>query len=91
MNGALSRALREHVNAFLLGQISLPGFQDWLIAATWDIEEQADPQAVDWTYEIKLALAEHTRGDIGVVEFRQRLQQIVEPETRVARAGTVQV
>jgi hypothetical protein len=89
MNGSLSLALRDHVIAFLAGEIALPDFQDWLVGATWDVEEQGDPRAVDMTYEIKLALAEHARGDISVGEFRERLQQIVGSEARVSRAGTV--
>jgi hypothetical protein len=86
MNGSLSRALQEHLIAYLEGATSHSHFQDWLVGATWSVEEQNDPQAVEMTYEIKLAIAECSRGDISAEQFRERLRQIAETDVPVARA-----
>jgi hypothetical protein len=61
----------------LADQISLFDFQDWLVGATWDIEQHADPDATDLAYSSKLALAELSRGDISQAAFRQRLRDLV--------------
>jgi hypothetical protein len=88
MNGSLSLALRDQITALLAGETPLPDFQDWLIGATWNVEEQNDPRAIDMTYEIKLAMAEHARGDISLEEFHERLQHIVESDVQIAHVDT---
>jgi hypothetical protein len=77
MTDSLAIAIRERVNSFLAGDLTLLQFQDWLVANTWDVEEQGDPHATDLTYEIKLALAEHSRGDISGDELRDRMSKAV--------------
>jgi hypothetical protein len=71
----------------LVGEETLPDFQDWLVGATWDVEEQRKPQAIDMTYEIKLALAEHSRGDISLSEVRQRLSELVQTSEKIQVVG----
>jgi hypothetical protein len=79
MTNSLAQDIRERTIAFLLDDCSLAAFQDWLVGATWDVEEHFDPNAVDMTYDIKLALAEYSRGDITAVELRQRLREAIAP------------
>ena len=73
MADSLAIAIREQVASFLSGNLTLSQFQEWLVANTWDVEEHADPHATDVTYEIKLALAEHSRGDISQTQLQDRL------------------
>jgi hypothetical protein len=84
MTDSLAIAIRERVNSFLAGDLTLLQFQDWLVANTWDVEEQGDPHATDLTYEIKLALAEHSRGDISEDELRERMSQAVKTAVHAA-------
>lgn len=74
---SLARDNREHVNAYLAGDLALAELQDWLVGATWNVEARGDPTAVDLTYDIKLALAELSRGDISPSEVCKRLREVV--------------
>ena len=84
MADSLAVDIRERVNSFLSGDLTLPQFQEWLVANTWDVEEHGDFPVTDLTYEIKLALAEHSRGDISQDELRERMRQAV---TTAVHAG----
>jgi hypothetical protein len=77
MADSLAVDIRERVIAFLAGELPLPQFQEWLVEKTWDIEEQGDLTATGVTYEIKLALAEHSRGDISGNELRDRMSEAI--------------
>ena len=77
MADSLAVGMRERVTAYLSGAITRAQFQDWLIANTWDVEQRGDPQVTDLTYEIKLALAEQSRGDISRTELHDRLQDAI--------------
>jgi hypothetical protein len=70
-------AIRDRIIALLTGEISLPEFQDWLVGATWDVEALGDSEAIDLSYDVKLALAELSCGDIDLTEFRERLRDAV--------------
>ena len=77
MTGSLTTSMRDQVVALLADQTSLLEFKDWLVGATWDIEQHADPEAIDLAYSSKLALPELTRGDIGEAAFRERMRALV--------------
>lgn len=77
MAHSLSTSIRDQIVALLADQTSLLEFQDWLVGATWDIEQHADPEAADLAYSSKLALAELSRGDISQMAFRERLRELV--------------
>jgi hypothetical protein len=77
MAHSLTSSIRDHIAALQTDQISLAEFQDWLVGATWDIEQHDDPEATDLAYSSKLALAELSRGDISHSMFRERLRELV--------------
>ena len=77
MADSLAVDIREQVTAFLAGELTWPQFQEWLIANTWDVEQREDPQATDLSYEIKLALAEYSRGDISRTQLQDRLRDAI--------------
>ena len=90
MTHSLTLAIYEHIIAYLEGEQSLPEFHDWLVGATWNVEDRGEPQAVDVTYDVKLALAEYSRGDISTPQLRERLSVLVEtasPVTSVSAAS----
>lgn len=39
MTNSLTSSLRDQITAVLADQISLLEFQDWLVGATWDVEQ----------------------------------------------------
>lgn len=75
----LTSSIRGHIAALLSDQISLFEFQDWLVGATWVIEQHADADATGLAYSSKRALAELSRGDISQSEFRKRLREFAAP------------
>ncbi|MGH2616902.1 MAG: hypothetical protein ACRDJC_16845 [Thermomicrobiales bacterium] len=77
MANSPTSAIRDQIIALLTDEISLAEFQDWLVGATWDVEQHADPDAADLTYSSKLALAELSRGDIDQTAFREGLRDLV--------------
>jgi hypothetical protein len=87
MPHALTVDMRDRIIALLDGEISLPEFQDWLVGATWDVETLGDREASDLTYDVKLALAELSRGDISSTEFRARLRDAIRTTTGSYRLG----
>ncbi len=78
--------LRQHLTEYLNGDVSLDDFKYWLVGATWDIDETGDPAAIELTYDIKLALAEHSGGHISEDELRSELQPLA-PMVAQARSA----
>lgn len=78
MADSLTTSIRDQIVALLTDQISQFEFQDWLVGATWNIEQHADPDAADLAYSSKLALAELSRGDISQAAFRQRMRELAD-------------
>lgn len=76
MPSSLELDLRDRLGRYLDGRASLDEFKDWLIGATWDIDVGDDPAAVALTYEIKLALAEHSSGYMAEDELRRELEAL---------------
>ena len=77
MADSLAVDIRERVTTYLSGELTRPQLQEWLIANTWDVELRGDAQATDLTSEIKLALAEHSQGDICRTELHDRLRDAI--------------
>jgi hypothetical protein len=77
MANSLAVDIRERVSAYLAGELTRPQLQERLIANTWDEEQLGDAQATDLTFEIKLALAWHSRGDIRRTELQDRLHDAI--------------
>jgi hypothetical protein len=79
--------LRQHLTEYLDGDASLDDFKDWLVGATWDIDETGDAAAIELTYDIKLALAEHSGGHISENELRTELRPLAPMPSRARRAA----
>jgi hypothetical protein len=72
----LEATVHRHLESYLAGNISLAEFTDWLVGTTWNIEQAADPEAVQLAYAIELALAEHSSGLLSLDELRDELRTI---------------
>jgi hypothetical protein len=77
MADSLTSSIHCRIVTLLADQISLFDFQDWLVGATWDVEQHADSEATDLTYSSKLALAELSRCDISQAAFRERMRDLL--------------
>lgn len=80
------------VNAYVSGELSLRGFQDWFIPATWDIRKFRDPGVVSVIRAIQLALAEFSSGDRTEIELRAELvviSDVVTPRTGLYIGGAL--
>jgi hypothetical protein len=87
MAHSLAIGIRERFIAYLAVCLTLAALQDWLVGATWNVEACGDATTVNLTYDIKLAMAEHSRGDISLAEFRKRLRELVGTPVSAARPG----
>jgi hypothetical protein len=88
MRASLEHAIRERLAEYLEGERQLDEFKDWLVGATWDVEQSKEPAAIDLTYEIKLLLAEHSGGYLTEDELRAELAPVSESSQTLARTGT---
>jgi hypothetical protein len=88
MAHSLADDIRERLIIYLAGNLSLLDLQEWLVGATWNVEASGDPAAVNLTYDTKLALAEHSRGDISLDELRRRLRELVGTPISAASPGS---
>lgn len=77
MQSPLERAMRERLAAYLADETPLDEFKDWLVGATWDVDEVGDPASVDLTYAIKSALAEQSSGIVSEAAMRAELRDVL--------------
>jgi hypothetical protein len=72
----LELEIREHLSAYLAGEISLREFEDWFFQKTWNADSVDDPALVDLIYQIKLNWAEFTNDDWSEEELRAMLEPL---------------
>jgi hypothetical protein len=58
----LESAIRNHLAAYLAGELSLDQFTDWFVGASWNIDKSESPSAYELAAGIELALAEASSG-----------------------------
>lgn len=80
-------AVREHLAAYLHGEVSLDELKSWLVSMTWERSEPSDNEGIRLANEIKLSLAEHSGGFLTDDLLRDDLVGIinrieVEPDVR---------
>lgn len=78
MQYSLDFEIRNHLAAYLAGEISLHDFEDWFFSKTWNVDQMNDPALIDLVYEIKLNWAEFSDGDWTEEELRSMLRPLVE-------------
>lgn len=76
MSPALSFAL-THVREFLAARTAVDQLEDALIATTFDMHRWAGKDVTEPLEQIERALWRYGRGDIGMKQLRDTLQEIV--------------
>jgi hypothetical protein len=79
MASTLVPQIQDHLARYLANETTLDEFKDWLVGATWDIEQRGDSESEDLTYEIKLRLAEHSGGYCTEDDLRRLLRPLAVP------------
>lgn len=87
MSTSLEQAIHERLADYLAGVRRLDDFKDWLVGATWNVEQSQEPAAIDLTYEIKLLLAEHSGGYLTEDELRTELALAARSNMALARTS----
>lgn len=77
MQSSLDREMRDRLLDYLSGAATLDQFKDWLISVTWDMPEDADKAARELSYEIQLALGDHSSGLTIESEMREALADLI--------------
>jgi hypothetical protein len=77
MQPSLNQELGMHLTTDLAGATTLDNVQDWLVGATWTIDDTGDEAVSAIVYEVKLALAEKSSGFISESELREALASLL--------------
>ncbi len=77
------RSIRDHLAAYLASASSLDELKDWLVGATWDMDEAADPAATELVYDVKLTLADESSGIATKTEMDETLAALVSHDPAV--------
>lgn len=81
MQHSLEFEIRDHLLAYLAGEISLRDFEDWFFPKTWEVDKIGDTALQDLVYQIKLDWAEFSNGDWSEKELRSMLKSLAEKVT----------
>ncbi len=69
--------IRNEMQRYLHGQLTLKEFESWLIPSTWDLKKEDDLLAYDLLGTLQLALAEHSIGHLDEEELRKEWTLLV--------------
>ena len=83
----LEKSIRNHLAAYLAGNLSLNELQDWLVGATWNANESASSDAENLAYSIELVLAEYSGGYLTPDQLRSDLHEILKSADAGAKAA----
>ena len=74
----LEAAIRDNLESYLTGGISLDALKDWRIGVTWNAEGAARREALQLAYAIELVLAEEFGGFLTHDELQADLRTLLE-------------
>lgn len=80
--------IRRSLSRFIVGEISIEEFEDWFVAATWEVEKSGNINAIDLAREVDLRLAEFSNGHWSVDELRRKFRPFVETYSVELSIGT---
>jgi hypothetical protein len=61
---------------YLADEVSLDDLRDWLVPATFDVDEKSDPTSADLAYSIQLLLAERDHDHLSEGALGQHLRRL---------------
>jgi hypothetical protein len=77
MKPPLEREIRDHLLDYLNGDATLDQFKDRLISVTWNVPDSVDSAAIEFSYEVQLALADQSSGLTTEPELRNALADLI--------------
>lgn len=83
MHSSLDRELRNRLQDYLAGVLTLDQLKDWLASVTWHIDKESNDPVAKGVYEVHFVLADQSSGLTTEDEMRQELSRLVRLE-RVA-------
>ncbi len=83
------RDLREQLLDYLLKNINLDEFEDWLVQNTWNVHKWGSKETQDLAYSIEAKLAEHSGDHINEEVLRKNLLPLA--QEYVAYIGSPQL
>ena len=78
MSPSLDIEIRAKLASYLAEEISLEEFEDWFVAASWNVIYRESKNAIDLVYDIELLLAEHSKGCWNENELREQFLPMVQ-------------
>lgn len=76
MRRHLEQEIREKLNLYLSGQISLTEFRSWFVPRVWALETKDQESTEGIVNQVFLALAEYSNDDWSEDELRALLQPL---------------
>lgn len=70
-------SVRAHIAALLNGQVSLDDFEDWIVASSWNVLQNVDPDVRQLVGAIELRLAEHSSDHLDEADLLNELQALL--------------
>ncbi len=70
--------VRDKLADYIVGNLALDAFRDWLVPIAWDVEAERSSRLEDLVYEIELRLAEYSQGLWTETELKGQLEPLVE-------------
>jgi hypothetical protein len=78
MSPSLDIEIRAKLASYLVDEISLEEFEDWFIAASWNVMHRESKITIDLVYDIELLLAEYSKDCWNEDELREQFLPIVQ-------------
>ncbi len=72
------REIREQLLEYLLKNINLDEFEDWLVQNTWNVHKWGSKETQDLAFSIEAKLAEHSGDHINEDVLRKNLLPLVQ-------------
>jgi hypothetical protein len=69
--------IRARIAACVLREASLDDFEDWFVAATWNVQQTGSRELQNLVYTVEAKLAEHSGGHIDEPTLRKSLGEMV--------------
>ena len=82
---SLAVAIRRHLVAYLAGAESLDDLKDWMVAATWGIEDAASQEERQFANDVELTLAEESSCFLTREELHADLRKLLDRTARNVR------
>jgi hypothetical protein len=67
----------RRLSDFAVGRLTIREFEEWFVAASWNVHDWAEPVLRDAVYMLEIAFAEHSNGHVSTSFLRASAGDIV--------------